>query len=186
MAEAPNETRLLKRAVAGDAEAFGDLYELYLNMIYRYVFYRVGDVHQAEDLTEMVFLKVYESLPRFQIGRIPFRAWVYRIAHNSLVDHYRTRKESDPLSEHGAIVDSDPRPEESLIAQERSERLAAAIGELNADYQQILTLRFISGLSHEEAAEILGRSVGAARVLQHRALKALKGKLQAKRERNHG
>jgi RNA polymerase sigma-70 factor (ECF subfamily) len=165
---------LLARAVKGDAEAFGDLYERHLGAIYRYIYYRVGETRLAEDLTETTFLKAWQALPRFRIGGTPFRVWLYRVAHNLLVDHYRTRKEQVPLSVHPPMADPSPSPEEELIARDRRDWVSAAIARLSPDYQEVLTLRFVNGLSHSEAAEVLGRSVGAVRVLQHRALKALR------------
>lgn len=172
------DSQLAARAIDGDAEAFGDLYERYQNAIYRYIYYRVGEQRQAEDLTETVFLKVWETMPRFRVDQASFKTWLYRVAHNLLVDHYRTRKEL--LSTTDLELEAPgPHPEEQVIRHERQEMIAAAIARLPPDYQQILTLRFINSLSHSEAAEILGRSVAAVRVLQHRALKALAKHLRA-------
>ena len=96
------ESQLTAQALQGDKEAFGDLYEYYLEEVYRYVFYRVSNEADAEDLTEQVFLKVWENLPNFQ-QRVPFKAWLYRIARNTVIDHYRTRKKNFPINENYRI-----------------------------------------------------------------------------------
>ena len=169
----PEERVLVKRAIQGDAEAFGDLYEQYLNLIYRYIYYRIRDTRVAEDLTEMVFLKVWENLSSFEVDRISFKGWLYRVAQNLLIDYYRTRKESESFNEELDLQDPGMLPEEILIKDEQQEMVFRAMKELKSEYQDILTLRFINELSHEEAAQILNRSVGAVRVLQHRALQSL-------------
>jgi RNA polymerase sigma-70 factor (ECF subfamily) len=95
----PAEADLITKAIAGDREAFGTLYERYLTIIYRYVFYRLGDEHDAEDLTEMVFVRAWEALGRYRTTEAPFSAWLYRIAHNLLIDQHRTHKMLDRLDE---------------------------------------------------------------------------------------
>ncbi len=181
----PQERALIRRAAKGDADAFGALYEQHLNLIFRYIYYRVGDAGLAEDFTETVFLKVWESLSSFDERRISFKGWLFRVAHNLLVDYYRTRKESEPLDEDLDLPDPGMLPEEILINTEQQERVFQAMRKLKMEYQEILTLRFINGLSHEEAARVLNRSVGAVRVLQHRALQSLDHHLQKqKRDRS--
>jgi len=176
-----SDEELLARAIQGDREAYGDLYERHLGTIYRYVYCRVGDVVVAEDLTEAVFLKVWRALPRFQVGRIPFRAWLCRVAHNAVVDHYRTRKEHESLQEKADLPDPLPSPEQRLIAKERLDGVMRAFRRLRPEYQEILALRFASGLSHEQAAQMMGRSIGAVRALQCRALQALQERVLEER-----
>ncbi|MEX0787715.1 MAG: sigma-70 family RNA polymerase sigma factor, partial [Anaerolineales bacterium] len=147
-----------------------------MTAIYRYSYYRLGDSAEAEDLTETTFLRVWEGLKRFQPGRVAFRSWLYRVAHNLLIDRYRARKPQGSLDDM-EIADSAPAPEASLIAKDESRRLAQAIRGLKPEYQQVLTLRFIAGITHAEAALIIGCSQAAARVLQHRALAALRESL---------
>jgi RNA polymerase sigma-70 factor (ECF subfamily) len=170
----PAEEDLIARAVQGDADAFGDLYERYLALIYRYVFYRVNDVAEAEDLTEQVFLKAWEALDHYQLREVPFSAWLYRIAHNVVVDRHRTHKETLPLDGQLMLRDVASGPEDRLDWCETIESLAQALSQLSPIQQQVLTLRFISGLSHAETARVLERSEEAVRVLQHRALGALR------------
>jgi RNA polymerase sigma-70 factor (ECF subfamily) len=176
----PPENELIVRAKYGDTVAFGDLYEQHLNAVYRYVLYRIGDVAEAEDLTEVVFLKAWEALGGYELRAAPFSAWLYRIAHNVLVDRHRTRKPDVSLESQWPLRDEADGPEDVLDARESREAVLHALGELAPDYQQVLALRFISGLSHSEAARVLNRSVDAVRVLQHRALNALRRRLDEK------
>jgi RNA polymerase sigma-70 factor, ECF subfamily len=173
----PAEEDLIARAVQGEADAFGDLYERYLALVYRYVFYRVNDVAEAEDLTEQVFLKAWEALGHYQLRAVPFSAWLYRIAHNVVVDRHRTHKETLPLDGQLALREVASGPEDRLDWRETIESLTHALSQLSPIHQQVLTLRFISGLSHAETAWVLERSEEAVRVLQHRALGALRGLL---------
>ena len=170
----PPEQDLIARAVQGDADAFGDLYERYLAQIYRYVFYRVNDVAEAEDLTEMVFLKAWEALGDYRLRDAPFGAWLYRIAHNVVVDRHRTHKATLPLASQWALHDVADDPEDRLDWRETIESVAHALQQLSPVHQQILTLRFISGLSHAETARVLNKSEEAVRVLQHRVLYAVR------------
>jgi RNA polymerase sigma-70 factor, ECF subfamily len=165
------EAGLTTRARQGDKEAFGDLYERYLDDIFQYISYRVGDHHDAEDLTEQVFLKAWEGIGRYR-EEVPYRAWIYRIAHNTVIDHYRRRKGLLELTENMAPSGKEPGIEEKLLQEEKATQLANAIRRLSPLHQDVLILRFINGFSMKEVAQILDRSVGAVRVLQHRALKS--------------
>jgi RNA polymerase sigma-70 factor (ECF subfamily) len=170
---------LLSRALEGDRGAFGLLYERYLDPLYRYIYYRTGDPKDAEDLTEMTFLKAWEQLPTLR-KRDPirnFRAWIYRISHNLVVDHYRSRRKAAPLEWDTPPAAGEP-PDEYVEAGEERQVLAEAISQLDPVLQQVIAARFINSLSHAETAEIVGRSEGHVRVLQHRALKKLKGILE--------
>lgn len=167
----------LARAIQGDPEAFGDLYEFYLDEIQRYIYYSVGDRHEAEDLTETVFLKAWEALPRFETSRVNLRAWLYRIAHNTVVDHYRTRKPTaDALAEQ--MHDGKPSPEHIVQMRDRSDQLVKAIGGLDDRMKQVIICRFVNDLSHAETAEVIGVQEGHVRVLQHRALLLLRTYLE--------
>jgi len=168
------EEELVRRAARGDAEAFGDLYARHLDEIYRYVFYKVGSEKLAEDLTEQVFLSAWEAIDGYEQRGHPFSAWLYRIAHNAIVDHYRTRREEEPLDAVTfRLADETPGPEETLLKKGEVSRLLDALRELSDEKQDLILLRFVEGLSHSEAAEILGKSEVACRVMQHRALGSL-------------
>jgi RNA polymerase sigma-70 factor (ECF subfamily) len=168
------EDELVCRAAGGDAEAFGDLYERYLDSIYRYVFFRVRDEKRAEDLTEQVFISAWEAIERYEPRGYPFSSWLYRIAHNAVIDHYRTDRDEKPLDAVAfTLADESLGPEETLIKKREVLRLLEAIAELSEEKQRLIILRFVDGLSHAQVAQILGKSEGACRVTQHRALAAL-------------
>lgn len=175
------EEDLIARAIRGDTESFGSLYELYLDQLYRYFYYRVGDNHEAEDLTETTFLKAWERLQvkSEKLTIYNFRAWIYRIAHNLAIDHYRTKKQHLNLDQVEPLKDEDPAPETSTRKSLESERIARAIAQLEPLMQQVIVCRFINQLSHAETAEVLGRNTGYVRVLQYRALKHLRAILGA-------
>lgn len=165
---------LVKRAVRGDGDAFGMLYERHLDAIYRYIHFRVGDELHAEDMTEEVFVKAWEALPRYKAGQHPFTSWLYRIAHNLVVDHHRKRQTPTlPTADLERAPDGAALPEALLVKGQTSEDLACAVQQLDEEAQQVVILRFVEGLSHREVAHIIGKSESASRVIQHRALTAL-------------
>jgi RNA polymerase sigma-70 factor (ECF subfamily) len=166
-----NEETLVRRAVGGDAEAFGDLYVRYLDNIYRYVFYKVGNEERAEDLTEQVFLSAWEAIGDYELRGYPFSSWLYRIAHNAVVDHYRTKKDERSLDSVAfTLADESLGPEETLMKKRQVSRLLEVLAHLSEDKQELIILRFVEGLSHAQVAEILGKSEVACRVMQHRVL----------------
>jgi len=168
------ERALLKASIDGDSEAFEALYLQYMEKIYRYIFFRVGDEAQAEDMTEEVFVKAWEALPKYKLGEHPFSSWLYRIAHNLLVDHYR-RKNPSTISTDDLARFSDPTqlPERIVGRKQEHEALAKSIMQLDKLEQQVVLLRFVEGLSHREIGSMIGKSASASRVIQHRALKTL-------------
>ena len=179
-----DETALVERAVGGDTDAFGVLYQRHMDAIYRYVYLRVGDTEDAEDLTEQTFLKAWEALPGYKQRGNPFTSWLYRIAHNVVVDHHRRRRPilSTPLAERGDQASRPSTTLDQVIQAEEADTLAAAIAQLPEEQQQIVILRFVEGLRHAEVARIMDKSEGACRVMQHRALAALNRLLAGVRE----
>ncbi len=177
---ASGEAALVGRAIAGDADAFGELYLRHTDAIYRYIYLRVGNAKDTEDLTEQVFLKVWEALPGYEQRGKPFINWVYRIAHNAVVDHHRQRRPlpATPLLEEEHWESQEPSALTQVIEAERAATLSSVISELSDDQQQVIILRFVQGLPHAEVADIIGKSEGASRVIQYRALAALKELLE--------
>lgn len=171
----PDEDRCVELAIAGDSEAFGELYVRHLDAIYRYVYFRVGEKEDAEDLTEQVFLNAWEALPGYRRSGSPFSSWLYRIAHNIVVDYHRRRKACPPAdtSVEVQLADDQASALGQVIASEEAATIAKALAQLPEEQQQVIILRFIEGLSHGEIARIMGKNEGACRMIQHRALAAL-------------
>jgi RNA polymerase sigma-70 factor, ECF subfamily len=174
--QAVSDQQLVKAAKDGDAEAFGELYERYASPVYRFLHAQLQNRQDAEDLAGEVFLKAWRALPGFRDRGAPFSAFLFRIAHNTLIDHYRSRSRPDHDLEIEAPNLSDPRPEpiEQMVSALDSQELRLVINQLRQDYRTVLVARYISDLSAEETALMMGRSPGAVRVLQHRALTALR------------
>lgn len=174
-----SEQRLIEKARDGDAGAFGQIYERHLDPIYRYIYFRVGTIAEAEELTDDVFVRAWEALPGYKKkGHNSLLPWLYRIAHNLLVDHYRRNrlhKETEPLF---AVRGHSPSVEEIVSTQEEVNRAVQAVRELDHVEQTILLLRFVEQLPYQEIAEIVDKSEGACRVIQYRALRALRDLLQ--------
>jgi len=174
---------LIRQAVGGSAPAFGELYRIYLERIYRYLFYQVKDTMTAEDMTEEVFLKMWRALPRFRGDERALTSWLYRIAHNHLIDHYRTRTQELPLSDDLDVGNSDVNEAtaDSALAAEDVTRL---LSHLPAQQRQIIILKFIEDMDNEEIAAITGKSQGAIRITQMRALASMK-RAMAKQGQGH-
>jgi RNA polymerase sigma-70 factor (ECF subfamily) len=176
-----DEVGLVRRAIQGDEEAFSVLYNLYLDAIYRYIFVRIGSTNEAEDLTEDVFVRVWEALPKYQVSQHPFKSWLYRIAHNLVVDYHRKHKPVVLLEEEiQGEVDTTSLPEEIAEQHQMFNHLSKAIKLLGGEEQTVIILRFVEGLSHREIGEIIGKSEEASRVIQHRALAMLSKYLDLK------
>jgi RNA polymerase sigma-70 factor (ECF subfamily) len=177
------ERALAARATRGDREAYSALYEQYVDKIYRYVYYRIGDREQSEDLTSQTFLKAWDAIGDYEWRNHPFGAWLFRIAHNLVVDAHRARKrtvsldDASPHLEHRA-TSIEIRPERVLARYLAEGRVPQAIERLTEEQQQVLILRFYQGLSTGEVAELMGKRNGAVRGLQFRALSALRDFLE--------
>jgi len=176
-----NERQLVLQAQDGNSEAFGQLYDAYMERIYRFVYFRVEDQQTAEDITSQVFLKAWSNLDRFSFSRTPYLAWLYTIAHNAVIDHYRTRKVTTALDDvqlsqpdHSEAVENDI----DLTVEMHS--VKTALQALTDDQQKVLTLKFIEGMSNNEIARQLGKREGAIRALQMRGLQALAKQLEEK------
>jgi len=164
---------LVHKAKRGDKEAFGKLYRKYLGTIYRYIFFRVNqDRPQAEDLTEMVFFKSWEKLDKFNEHGPGFRAWIYTIAHNLVIDYYRESKLQVELNE--AIPDESQNIEEKVFQDLENKNLMEAIKQLSEEQREVIIMKFIERLSNKEISRILNKNEVAIRALQYRALKNLK------------
>jgi len=171
------------RAAQRDPAAFATLYRRYVDRVYGYCFYLLGDHHDAEDATERTFLSALAAIDRYRDEGATFRSWLFRIAHNQLANALRARARRreapiDAVDEPG-IATSDPA--RLVDVADEAHRLRAAVSRLSDDRRQVVVLRFVDGLTAREIGEVLGRSEGAVRVLQHRALRELAGILDPTR-----
>jgi RNA polymerase sigma-70 factor (ECF subfamily) len=174
-----NEDAVLERAVQGDSEAFGELYEHYVGRIYSYIYYRTGNVYDAEDLTERVFMRALRHIHKYKHRGLPFSAWLYRIAHNLVANWHRdnSRRKEIPLED--AVLTSPPGgfPESEVLQSEEQERLLRVLRCLPAERQQLILHKFVDHLSNAEIGQIMGRTEGAVKSLYHRTLLAIRDEL---------
>jgi RNA polymerase sigma-70 factor (ECF subfamily) len=168
------EIDLVRRAIRGDGDAFGVLYGRYLDAIYRYIFFRIHDHHDAEDLSEETFIRAWENLPRYQIRKVRFSAWLYRIAHNVTVDYLRKRRPAPITDEALSLIPAAGPSLEGIVQHDEDVgRLIESLEVLTEEEQTVIILRFVEGRSHREVAEVIDKSEGSCRVVQHRALSKL-------------
>src|SRR5829696_5897065 len=166
--------RLVEKAREGDSEAFGAIFDAYAAPIYRFIASRVNRPSDAEDLTQLVFVKALEALPRYESRGIPFGGWLFRLARNAIIDQIRTRKDSVSLISAMTRETDDIGPEARATLREDLERVAHAMTELTDDQREVIELRFFAGLSVFEVAVAMGRQEGTIRGLQFRAIAALR------------
>ncbi len=173
-----NDQELVQRAKAGDKEAVSTLYETHARAIFQYISYRVENDAIAEDLTAEVFLRMVRGLATYEYTGVPFGAWLYRIAANQVADYYRKNRHmtTAPIPEN--YQGDAANPFDEVAKEEERTSLRMALQALSEDYQNVIILRFMKDLPHAEVAEMIGKSEGAVRVLQHRALKALGAELE--------
>ena len=169
----PEVIRLVKSAIGGDTEAFGKLYNIYVVPIYRYVFYHVRDKMTAEDITEEVFLKAWKALHTCWGREETFSSWLYRIAHNEMIDILRRQHKQVSL-EVGKVAEM-PAPKANVEVKAEQHELVKAIASLPPNQKQVIILKFIEGMNNQEIGQIMGKNQGAIRVLQMRALANLRG-----------
>ena len=171
-----SETLLIQEAIAGDKEAFGRLYEKYAGQIFSYLFYRTGEHHAAMDIMETVFLSAWENLPGFgSKGRgLNFRAWLYRMAHNAMVDYHRSRKLEIDLEALAEQPDRLPHAAKLIEMAETQEYLMGRLEKLDDVSRQVLVLRFYAEMGPKEIAKIMDISEGNVRVIQYRAIKKMR------------
>ena len=184
MSKEPNDNEqeieaLVKLAQKGDKEAFSKIYDTFIDPIYRYIYYRVNSV-ESEDLIEIVFIKVWENINHYKPKKRSFSAWIFRIAHNLIVDHYRANKDRnfDELTPNLPDQNRQHNPIKNTQNVLDNNLLKRAIGSIKQEYREVLIYKFINELSNKEIAEALNKSEGSLRILQFRALKALKKTLE--------
>jgi RNA polymerase sigma-70 factor (ECF subfamily) len=169
--------RLVQEARAGDAWAFGLLFDHYHLPVYRYIASRVQRPSDAEDLTQLVFVKALEALPRYEARGIPFGGWLFRLARNTVIDHVRTRHEHVDLDSAAGHAGQEAGPDEVTVTRQELDEVAAALEALTDEQREAIGLRFFAGLSAREAAAVMGKQEGTIRGLQFRAIAALRRRL---------
>jgi RNA polymerase sigma-70 factor (ECF subfamily) len=165
---------LVAKAKAGDAEAFGRLFDHYHERVYRYVAARVRRPSDAEDLAQLVFVKALEALPRYEQRGVPFGGWLFRLARNVVIDHIRTAREHVDLDGLAERPGRDAGPEAQVLARQEMDAVAAALERLTEEQRDAIALRFFAGLSAREAAEAMGKQEGTVRGVQFRAIASLR------------
>jgi RNA polymerase sigma factor (sigma-70 family) len=173
-----DEIALVQRAIRHDTEAFGKLYDIHVDRIYKHIYYRMGNETDAEDLTQQVFLKAWQAIHRYKRTESPFVAWLMTISHNVIVDFHRTRRDKADLETETLADDPASRPEQTTEAGFEQRRLRRVILQLGSDEQQVVVLRFMEGFEFREIASVIGKKEGNVRVILHRALVKLRNILE--------
>jgi RNA polymerase sigma-70 factor (ECF subfamily) len=168
---------IARRLQRCDPETWSGIYEEYFPRIYRYIALRVRSREEAEDMAGQVFLKALESISSFKWRGVPVAAWLFRIAHNQVIDYWRNAKSKGSLPLDESLVSNDIDPEEVAETNLDISRLVKALRQLTKAQREVIELRFAAELSTAEVAKILDKSQGAVKVLQHNALKTLRGRL---------
>jgi RNA polymerase sigma-70 factor, ECF subfamily len=174
--------RLVEASRNGDSGAFGQLFDHFHGPIYRYIASRVQRPADAEDLTQLVFVKALEALPRYESRGIPFGGWLFRLARNSIIDFVRTRHEHAELDAIAERHGPDAGPDEIAVTREDLDAVGVALATLTSEQREAIALRFFAGLSAREAAEAMGKQEGTIRGLQFRAIAALRRELGVETE----
>jgi RNA polymerase sigma-70 factor, ECF subfamily len=173
------ERSLVERAIERDRSAFAELYDRHVVRVYRHIYYLVNDRGDAEDLTAQTFLKAWEAIDRYRERGAPFVSWLLRIAHNVAVSFLRARREHGTLEDYVIDPKRHGNPEEALEQSSDEDSIRRAILELREEQRQVIILRFVEELDHREVAAVIGKSVPAVRVIQHRALGNLRKLMRA-------
>jgi RNA polymerase sigma-70 factor (ECF subfamily) len=169
------QRRVIEAAQAGDLEALASLYDSHINQVYRYALARLGNVHDAEDVAEEIFLKMLNGLPKYQVRKVPFAAWLMRIAHNEVVSFARrnVRRANDTDLPEDIVDRGGNDPAENAERTLALEDLRKAVALLPEAQREVITLRFAAGLSVTDTARALGKQENNVKVLQHKGMQRL-------------
>jgi len=168
------ESALLERAREYDQAAIAEIYDRYSLRIYNYIYHRLGNVHAAEDLTATVFLRMLEAIRSSKAWQTSFSGWLYRIAHNLVVDYYRTGQQDRNVPLDDWPIASSEHPADVAERSISQQRVRTAIGQLTGEQGLVIALKFIEGMSNSEVATVVGKSEGAVKSLQFRGLATLR------------
>jgi RNA polymerase sigma-70 factor (ECF subfamily) len=171
-----DESELISLATDGSADAFGALYDKYIDQIYNYIYYRTSNTKDAEDLCSRVFIRALHHIERYEDRGYPFSAWLYRIAHNLVINWYRDREKAEEIS----LNDQYPPPrmdgsvEDRIEKEDEAKALLQVIADLPEDRKELLILKHVEGLTNSEIGQIMDRTEGAIKALYHRTLESLR------------
>lgn len=168
-----NGLQLVQRAACWDEEALTEIYDRYAPSVYRYVYRKTGNVETAQDLTAETFSRFLEALKREAGPREHLSGWLHRVAHNLVVDHYRRQPDDPPASLEAVELAAEATQEQHIVREGQAERARAALNMLTPLQQQIVILRYLEELSLQEVADMLSRTVGSVKALQHRAIRSM-------------
>lgn len=184
--ETDDELReMVERARGGDAEAFGCIYDRFADDVFRFASFRLGNTHDAEDVTEQTFMRAFQAIGRYRVRDVPFAAWLFRIARNLVTDHYRRRGRTAivDIEEVGHVLTVERSTHDEVAVRLDASALHHAIGELTDAQRNVVLMKFFGGLSNAEVAAALGKNEGSVKSLQHRALATLARLLAEEGER---
>jgi RNA polymerase sigma-70 factor (ECF subfamily) len=177
-ADREEEKLLVQRAIGKDQAAFAELYDRHVVRVYRHIYYLVNDTREAEDLTAQTFLKAWEAIGRYKERGAPIIAWLLRIAHNLTVSYLRSKRDHSELEDVHVDQRRGGNPEEVLVQASDEHSVREAVMKLREEQRQVIMLRFVEEMGYQEVAEVIGKSVPAVRVIQHRALGNLRKIMQ--------
>ena len=179
MTDLPKDDAALVEQAQRNPQDFGAIYDRYVDKIYTYIYYRTGNIHDAEDLTTNVFMRAMNHLPKYIDRGLPFSSWLYRIAHNLISNWYRDQKRRELVQLEHANLPEDPsnNPDNITVTNEQTEMLLEAIRSLPSDRQELLILKFVEKLSNKQIGLIMRRSEGAIKSLYHRTLTSLRSNI---------
>ncbi len=169
-----DEQSLVHQAQRHDQEAFAQLYERYFDKIYRYIALKIGNRVEAEDMTQQVFVNALHSISSYKWRGFPFSAWLFRIAHNQMVDYFRKKTRQPTVSLNESLAVSGSNPQKTVEQKMNVEQLVVATRKLTPAQQEVILLRFAGELPIAQVAKIMGKSEGAIKALQHSAIVALR------------
>jgi RNA polymerase sigma-70 factor (ECF subfamily) len=167
------EKEIIEKAKNGEKEAFGLLYDYYHPRIYRFIFLKVSNKQDAEDITHQVFLSAWQNIKNYEPQGFPFSSWLYKISRNAVIDFYRSKKNEISLEEVGDRLNDELRIDK-IDLKIQIEKVMKALKKLKPEYQDIIIMRFVDDLSIKEVAKVLDKSEGAVKIMQHRAINSLK------------
>jgi len=168
------ENKIVQKAMSGHSDSFGQLYDKYQPQIYRFIFLKVSQKEEAEDLTHQVFLSAWKNISRYEERNFPFSSWLYRIARNKVIDHYRTHKEHKPLEEIIQLASTEALPDEVMDQNLNLDAVKFALKSATPEQQDVLIMRFVEDMPIKDVALSLDKTPGAVKLIQFRAINKLK------------